>query len=86
MIISKNFSSNKLLCDESMNLFNSNMKVRKFEEIFLLLEANLKQVKNYIENTDEIISDKNELIDYIKSLFEDSSNRISVIKLIERKH
>ena len=86
MIINKNFSSNKLLCDESMNLFNSNMKVRKFEEIFLLLEANLKQVKNYIENTDEIISDKNELIDYIKSLFEDSSNRISVIKLIERKN
>ena len=60
--------------------------IGKFEEIFLLLEANLKQVKNYIENTDEIISDKNELIDYIKSLFEDSSNRISVIKLIERKH
>ena len=73
------------MCDEATVLFISNLKVRKFEEIFLLLEANLKQVRNYIENTEQIITDKYELIDYIKSLFEESSNRMSIINLIEKK-
>ncbi len=83
-LIVKFLSSKELLSDEANQFFNSNIKVKKFYEIHFLLEANLKQVRHFIENNDKVSIDKQEFIDYIKSLFEDSSNRMSIINLIEK--
>ena len=65
------------------NLLEKNFKYKKFEEILFVLNANLKDIKNYIINNNFIIQiDKIELTELIISIFEKSENRDNLINFI----
>lgn len=71
--------------EEALKNFINNHKLKKYDEIHFMLEANLKQIRAYLENNEAVWMDKEEMIDYIKSLFEDSANRTSLLNLIEKR-
>ena len=65
------------------NLLEKNFKYKKFEEILFVLNANLKDIKNYVINNNFVIQiDKIELTELIISIFEKSENRDNLINFI----
>jgi len=65
------------------NLLEKNFKYKKFEEILFILNANLKDIKNYIINNNFILQiDKIELTELIISIFDKSENRDNLINFI----
>ena len=65
------------------NLLEKNFKYKKFEEILFVLNANLKDIKNYVINNNFVLLiDKIELTELIISIFEKSDNRDNLINFI----
>ena len=78
--IEKIAKDNMELSVKLMNVLEQNPKYKKFEEILVILNSNLKEIKNFVINSNfNIQIDKNELIDLIQSIFEVSENRESLI-------
>ena len=68
-----------------MNILETNLKYKKFEEILFVLNANLKEIRNFVINSNYSIQlDKNELIELIESIFELSENRMDLIEFIDK--
>ena len=87
--IKKNIQSlakdNMDLSVKLMNILETNLKYKKFEEILFVLNANLKEIRNFVINSNYSIQlDKNELIELIESIFELSENRMDLIEFIDK--
>ena len=87
--IKKNIQSlakdNMDLSVKLMNILETNLKYKKFEEILFVLNANLKEIRNFVINSNYSIQlDKNELIELIESIFELSENRMELIEFIDK--
>lgn len=68
------------------NLLENNVKYKKFEEVLFILNANLKEIQNFIIQSDFRINiDPLELIELITSIFDDSPRRTQIIDFIKEK-
>jgi hypothetical protein len=68
------------------NILEKNMKYKKFQELLFVLNANLKEIRNFVINANfQIHIDKNELITLIKEIFVESEMRKDLITFISEK-
>lgn len=87
--IKKNINSintSDYLKAEYNNALENNLKYKKFEEIILVLNANLKEIRNFIITSDYNINiDPIELVELIEACYENSPQRQSLIDFINEK-
>jgi hypothetical protein len=70
-----------------INVLEKNIKYKKFEEILFVLNAQLKDIKNFLINSNfKIHIDPNELIELILSIYSNSDNRDELIKFIKKNY
>ena len=86
-IMKKNFekisSQNMDLSVKFMNILEQNLNYLKFQEILNILNFNLSQIKNYLINSNfSIYIRKDQLINLIKSTFDESEKRTDTINFI----
>ena len=68
------------------NILEKNMKYKKFQELLFVLNANLKEIRNFVINANfQIHIDKNELITLIKEIFVESEMRKDLITFISER-
>ena len=68
-----------------INILEQNIKYKKFEEILFVLNAQLKDIKNFLINSNfQIHIDPNELIELILSIYSNSDNRDELITFIRK--
>lgn len=69
-----------------IGVLDQNIKYKKFEEILFVLNANLKEIRNFlIEAEFNIHIDPNELIELITSIFEMNENSSKLLEFIRDK-
>jgi len=77
---------NSLASPDLSNILEKNNKFKKFEEILFILNANMRDIKNFIIQFNfKLHIDPLELIDLIKSTFEDNEKRENLINFINEK-
>jgi hypothetical protein len=84
-----NFQGGEKNNSDSMSLthmLENNQKYKKFEEILFVLNASMKEIRNFIiQSNYSIHIDPIELIELVKSIFEDNQNRSNLIEFINEK-
>ena len=80
------FDSNPTLKHEILSQLDSNIKYKKFCEILFVLKSNLKEITLYLDNSEKISLEKEELIELISSIFSSSTKRDDIIKKINNKY
>ena len=84
--IEKMSSQNMNLSVKFMNILEQNMEYLKFQEILFILNANLKQIKNYlIKENFTIYIRKEEFLSLLNSTFDQSEKLSEIIHLINEK-
>ena len=79
-------SQNMNLSVKFMNILEQNMEYLKFQEILFILNANLKQIKNYlIKENFTIYIRKEEFLSLLNSTFDQSEKLSEIIHLINEK-
>lgn len=68
------------------HMLENNQKFKKFEEILFVLNASMKEIRNFIVQSNYSIHiDPIELIELVKSIFQDNQNRGNLIHFINEK-
>ena len=80
------FETNSTLKNEVSILIDSNIKYKKFCEILFVLKSNLKEINLYLDSSEKISLDKEEIIELISSIFSKSTKREDIINKISHKY
>jgi len=80
------FENNSILKAEALEIIESNIKFKKFCEILFVLKSNLKEITLYLDNSEKISLEKEEITELICSIFQKSVKRDDIIQKINHKY